>query len=218
VYLLNGTSWAEPAPAARLKQVEAATQGGAWGVGPDGRAYWSTNGTHWDEPDPTVRLSQVSGNLTAAWGIGKGSNNHLLNSFNNGHSWSTASFQNTIKQVSCGDPDNVWGVSTDGRIYKYNTLTHVWNEPNPAARAEQISAMVHDGAWAIGANKRVFVSIDGLAWAEPNPAAGANQISASDDLLAWAVGDNNRVFKTVNGGVHWTEPNPAAGLRQVSVQ
>jgi len=123
-----------------------------------------------------------------------------------------------MKQVSAGHIENVWGLATDGHVYKYDVTTQTWNEPNPAARLNQISAMADDGAWGIGANKRVFVSIDGASWAEPNQFAGLNQISASNDTYAWGIGDNNRVFETKNRGADWSEPNLKAGLKHVSVQ
>ena len=76
-----------------------------------------------------------------------------------------------------------------------------------------------EGAWAIGDNNRVFVTLDqGESWSEPNPAVKAYQISAIDDLQAWAIGDSGRIFKTENRGASWSEPNPQARLKQVSAQ
>lgn len=58
--------------------------------------------------------------------------------------------------------------------------------------------------WAIGANNRVFKSIDnGASWTEPNPAARLQQISCGN-YAVWGV-SYGRVYKW--NGSYWFEPN-----------
>lgn len=59
--------------------------------------------------------------------------------------------------------------------------------------------------WVIGANNRVFKSIDnGVSWTEPNPAARLQQISCGRYGGVWGV-SYGRVYKW--NGSYWYEPN-----------
>jgi photosystem II stability/assembly factor-like uncharacterized protein len=220
VYRWNGSSWAEPNPAARLKQVSVSKQGGAvWGLGPDGRIYrWNPKTNSWEEPNPAAHLNQIS-NLSGVelWGVG--ANYQIFRTVNAGASWYEPTPSTHLKQVSIGKFDNIWGVTADNHILWFNINTQSWEEPNPNASAYQIDAWTVDGAWAIGdaTNFRIFKTYNGLTWYEPNPKAGAHQISGTDDLDAWALGADNRVFQTKNGGLIWSEPNPNAHLMQISI-
>ncbi len=69
--------------------------------------------------------------------------------------------------------------------------------------------------WAIGANNRVFKSIDnGASWTEPNPAARLQQISCGN-YAVWGV-SYGRVYKW--NGSYWVEPVPSiTNAKEVTV-
>lgn len=221
IYRWTGSNWAEPNPAARAGLIVGRSlDNGAWAIGDQGRIFTTEDGRVWREPDPSARASQITGSTSNAWSI-SGNFNRVSRSFNGGASWSEYFFlppMTSFRQISAGNVSNVWALDTDGHILVTRDNGLSWQEPNSMARLTQISAMPSEGAWGIGADNRIFVTMDGRSWAEPNPSARATKITARDIDCAWVIGSANRVFLTENRGASWSEPNPQARLKLVAAQ
>lgn len=111
----------------------------------------------------------------------------------------------------------IWGLGTDGRVYRWNPPGNNWAEPNAAARMVDVSVS-HDGSgavWAVGLENRVYRwNASSNSWDEPNSGARLNQISACTATEAWGVSETNgptgtgityrKVYKTFNGGATWS--------------
>jgi len=110
----------------------------------------------------------------------------------------------------------VWGLGSDGRVYRWNPPGNNWAEPNAAARMIDISVS-QDGSsavWAIGYGNHVYRwNAASNSWDEPNSTARLSQISACTATEAWGVLESTvpnstityrNVYKTFNGGTTWS--------------
>jgi Tectonin domain len=110
----------------------------------------------------------------ATWGVGTDGCVYRWN----GTNWAEPNPSARLKQVAVSKQGGaVWGIGEDGRVYKWNGES--WMEPNPEARLNQISNMDGNQVWGIGANYRIFRSLNGGAsWDEPFPALQLKQVAA----------------------------------------
>ncbi|MEA2870332.1 MAG: hypothetical protein QOH67_308 [Hyphomicrobiales bacterium] len=172
----NGTSWSEPNPAAQAYSISGPATA-VWAVGDDYRVFLSLDGgKSWFEPNTSYKLRQVSaGNAGNVWGI---SLSFHVFKYNAG-TWEARYPAGIMRQISAmGTGDGAWGIGNGDRILM-TVDGHSWSEPNPVARASQISAIDNLHAWAIGNGNRVFMTTDGgVSWSEPNPQAHLKQVSA----------------------------------------
>lgn len=227
VYRWNGSSWDEPAPAARLKYVDVPEYSGSvWGIGGDQRIYkW--NGTSWAEPNANARLYQIS-SFSGNTAIGRGSGGFLYITSDGGVTWQRFTMITEVIDVSVGNTINnfCWVVKNpSGTAYNYlynlTQSTGSWTYKS-FSNPKDVEANHSEGAWCINNNNQIYRSLTNLfsSFSQPNSSAGLLQISAYGDDVndshAWGIGGYNHIYRTTNGGASWDEPNPAARLRFVS--
>lgn len=226
VYRWNGANWDEPNSKARLKYVDAATQGaGVWGVGADHRVY-TWNGSSWDEPNPGATLYEISA-FDEFHAIGLGWEGRLYRTTDGGQKWLEFTEHDQFLEISVGQSSQnfMWGIK------KYEVspnvfTTQIWRFDYSISDfvmvpcgllASDISATTGaDGVWLVDHNNDIY-KWDGLNWYQPNPQAGLYTIDCNGSFdTAWGIGYGGRVFRTTNSGQSWDEPNPAAKLFHIS--
>ncbi|HEY9084078.1 MAG TPA: hypothetical protein VIN73_12150 [Vicingaceae bacterium] len=116
---------------------------------------------------------------------------------------------NFILLTSCQKENIIDKEITESNLQKDKRLSDGSHSLNSDLTEENnfFNLNTREVVWAIGANNRVFKSIDnGVSWTEPNPAARLQQISCGKLGGVWGV-SYGRVYKW--NGSYWEEPVPS---------
>ncbi|MFT3922337.1 MAG: fibronectin type III domain-containing protein [Myxococcales bacterium] len=170
-----------------------------------GSSAWST----WKNPS-TVALSQIA--------YGKGGELWVLDV--QGRIWSMVyapnwtSVSGTLKQISVGSADNVWGVNAGGNIYKWNRSTTKWSQMPGLLGAVSVAA---DGTvWGLAQDYKSILRWNGTAFVTFT--GTLNAISAGSASNVWGVTASGTVYKLNAAGTGWGKPLvPTGAFVNVSV-
>ena len=211
----DGVSWTEPSPSSAAKQISAG-DGGLWGISPDDR-IWRWNGTTWIQPNSSARAVQISCMSDGeAWVVTSAGNVYFTT--NSGVSYYPADISSTgpLQEVSVGNYNNVYGVTDDEHLVRYNYYTNKFELVGAVTEFIEAGSTV-DFLYAVGANNRLFYSTNGGAnWTEPNVNNVVYDMATITNSTVFAIGASGRIFKSTNYGTTWIEPNLSATATQIT--
>lgn len=137
----------------------------------------------------------------------------ILQTTNNGGTWSTVILDSTIRKVRSikfTSPIRGWALTSSdtSRIYRTTNGTS-WTPASPIlANLNKLDFGDSLTGWAGGNSNRVYRTSDGgVTWGLSATGffANINCVSASGTTHMWGACDSGKVLRTTNGGVVWSE-------------
>ncbi len=198
VFHWNGSSWDEPSPNARLKQISVGADGfSVWGVN-NGDAIWALSGesngvTTWTQIPGGLKHVSV-GSSRVIWGVS--SDDQIWN-----YQGSWVSIPGGLCQIDAASDGTVWGVSKDEKIWRRdgNTWTNI---PGGLIHVSVGSA---DQVWGVSKDDKIWHRVNNT-WVQVE--GGLKQIDVAADGSVWGVNSANQVWQYTGSG--WKEIVPAS--------
>jgi hypothetical protein len=186
--------------------------GSAWCVDTSGR-LWFWSGVSWTQLNPGTKGKQVAaGNNQNAWYIN-----------DNGDAFQRQVDRWAAVNQTYGGKNLLWvDVSADGTVWAIDKTQQiwarsgtVWNQPNPTARAVQISVGSKQQVWCININGEAYQrQVD--RWVQPDQKVRAKNISVgTDGTVMYINKTDGHIYKKT--GSTWTV-EPRGSFLQVAVR
>lgn len=173
----------------------------------DGNCILSTDSGKTFTPLPTGNTNSLYAThiLPGKW-IATGLNGTILQSVNNGASWTTftTSTTETFYGVSLSSASNGFAVGTNGEAQQFNGTNWTPTVSGTTVTLNAVEALTSGDAIAVGDNQTIL-SYSGGSWSAQTSPLNFNirGVRFVTTLLGYATGTNGIVLQTTDGGLNW---------------